>query len=103
MPLISLGLLVLLVAPSRLHLLLLRRLPAPRPLPSPWPDRRPRGGCSGPEDPCLCMVGGIRDAILFQDFHLLLGFIAIFVAALVEQPDPGQSGQLLVYRSARGL
>ena len=31
----------------------------------------------------LCMVGGIRDAILFQDFHLLLGFIAIFVAALV--------------------
>ena len=31
----------------------------------------------------LCMVGGIRDAFLFRDFHLLLGFIAIFVAALV--------------------
>ena len=30
----------------------------------------------------LCMVGGIRDAILFQDFHLLLGFVAIFAAAL---------------------
>ena len=31
----------------------------------------------------LCMVGGIRDAILFQDFHLLLGFVAIFAAVLV--------------------
>jgi len=30
----------------------------------------------------LCMVGGIRDAIMFQDFHLLLGFVAIGVAAL---------------------
>ena len=31
----------------------------------------------------LCMVGGIRDVILFRDFHLLLGFVAIFAAALV--------------------
>ena len=31
----------------------------------------------------LCMVGGIRDAILFKEFKLLLGFAAIFAAALV--------------------
>ena len=31
----------------------------------------------------LCMVGGIRDAILFKEFKLLLGFVAIFAAALV--------------------
>ncbi len=31
----------------------------------------------------LCMVGGIRDAMLFRDFHLLMGFVAIFVAVLV--------------------
>lgn len=31
----------------------------------------------------LCMVGGIRDAVLFKDFHLLLGFLAIAVAAIV--------------------
>ena len=31
----------------------------------------------------LCMVGGIRDAILFKEFKLLLGFVAIFLAALV--------------------
>ncbi len=30
----------------------------------------------------LCMVGGIRDAILFREFKLLLGFAAICVAAL---------------------
>jgi YedE family putative selenium metabolism protein len=29
------------------------------------------------------MVGGIRDAILFKEFKLLFGFIAIFAAALV--------------------
>ena len=29
------------------------------------------------------MVGGFRDAILFKDFYLLSGFIAIFVAAIV--------------------
>ena len=31
----------------------------------------------------LCMVGGIRDAILFREFKLLLGFVAVFAAALV--------------------
>ena len=31
----------------------------------------------------LCMVGGIRDAMLFKDFYLLWGFIAIIVAALI--------------------
>ncbi len=31
----------------------------------------------------LCMVGGIRDLIFFRDGHLLYGFAAIFVAALL--------------------
>ena len=31
----------------------------------------------------LCMAGGIRDAIMFQDFKLLYGFIAIFAVALL--------------------
>lgn len=31
----------------------------------------------------LCTVGGIRDALLFQDFKLLYGFIAIFLVVLV--------------------
>ena len=31
----------------------------------------------------LCMVGGMRDAILFRDFHLLTGFAAIFLAVLL--------------------
>ncbi len=31
----------------------------------------------------LCMVGGIRDAVLFREYKLLLGFVAILVAALV--------------------
>lgn len=31
----------------------------------------------------LCMVGGIRDAVLFKDFYLLSGFVAIFAAALI--------------------
>ncbi|MGB4667246.1 MAG: YedE family putative selenium transporter, partial [bacterium] len=30
----------------------------------------------------LCMVGGIRDLVMFRDWHLLSGFLAIFVAAL---------------------
>lgn len=30
----------------------------------------------------LCMVGGFRDLIMFRDFYLLYGFIAIFVVAL---------------------
>jgi len=31
----------------------------------------------------LCMVGGIRDLIMFKDSHLISGFIAIFAAALI--------------------
>ncbi|MGI6755786.1 MAG: YedE family putative selenium transporter [Atopobiaceae bacterium] len=31
----------------------------------------------------MCMVGGIRDAVLFKDNKLLLGFVAVFVAALI--------------------
>ncbi len=31
----------------------------------------------------LCMVGGLRDAVLFRDFYLLYGFIAIIAAAAV--------------------
>ncbi len=31
----------------------------------------------------MCMVGGIRDAVMLKDFHLLIGFIAIFVVVLV--------------------
>ena len=29
------------------------------------------------------MAGGLRDGIMFKDFHLLFGFIAIFVVALI--------------------
>lgn len=31
----------------------------------------------------LCMAGGVRDVVLFKDFHLIYGFIAIIVAVLV--------------------
>ena len=31
----------------------------------------------------LCMAGGIRDSIMFKDFKLLYGFVAIFLFALV--------------------
>ena len=31
----------------------------------------------------LCMVGGIRDVVLFREWKLLIGFVAIFVSALV--------------------
>lgn len=31
----------------------------------------------------LCMVGGIRDAVMFKDFKLLYGFVAIFAVVLV--------------------
>ena len=31
----------------------------------------------------LCMVGGMRDAYMFRDFSLLLGFAAIFVTVLL--------------------
>ena len=31
----------------------------------------------------LCMVGGIRDAMLFKDFKLLYGFIAVIIAVII--------------------
>ncbi len=31
----------------------------------------------------LCMVGGIRDAVMFKDFRLISGFAAIIIAVLV--------------------
>ena len=31
----------------------------------------------------LCMVGGMRDAVMFRDFNLLSGFAAIFLTVLV--------------------
>ena len=31
----------------------------------------------------LCMVGGIRDAMLFRDFKLLYGFVALFLTVLI--------------------
>ena len=31
----------------------------------------------------LCMAGGLRDVFLFRDFHLLIGFVAIFATVLV--------------------
>lgn len=31
----------------------------------------------------MCMVGGIRDILLFRDFKLISGFVSIFVAALI--------------------
>lgn len=31
----------------------------------------------------LCMVGGIRDVVMFRDFRLIAAFVAIFVAVLV--------------------
>ncbi|MBQ7887661.1 MAG: YedE-related selenium metabolism membrane protein [Clostridia bacterium] len=46
----------------------------------------------------LCMVGGIRDVVLFREFKLLFGFFAVFAAALVSNValglfNPGFSGQ----------
>ena len=31
----------------------------------------------------LCMAGGIRDVVLFKDFHLVLGFVSILVAVVI--------------------
>lgn len=50
----------------------------------------------------LCMVGGIRDFILFHETKLLLGFAAIFVAALVVNLaigkfHPGFAGQPIAH------
>ncbi len=46
----------------------------------------------------LCMVGGIRDVVLFREYKLLFGFVAILVAAFVVNLvigkfNPGFAGQ----------
>lgn len=46
----------------------------------------------------LCMVGGIRDVVLFREYKLLFGFVAILAAALVLNVvlgkfNPGFAGQ----------
>lgn len=53
----------------------------------------------------LCMVGGIRDAVLFKDFYLLAGFVAILVAAAVGNMVLGNfhvgfEGQPVAYNDA---
>ena len=40
----------------------------------------------------LCMVGGMRDAVMFQDFNLLSGFGAIFVTVLLGNIVLGKFG-----------
>ena len=52
----------------------------------------------------LCMAGGIRDAIMLKDFHLLWGFIAIFVAVLIGNLvlgkfKPGFAGQPVAFNT----
>lgn len=50
----------------------------------------------------LCMVGGIRDAVLFREWKLLCGFVAVFAAALVVNAiagnfHPGFAGQPIAH------
>ncbi len=50
----------------------------------------------------LCMSGGIRDLFLIRDFHLLLGFIGIFIGALALNLGfgffkPGFAGQPIAH------
>lgn len=50
----------------------------------------------------LCMVGGIRDAVLFREWKLLFGFLAILVTALVCNVvlgyfNPGFTGQPIAH------
>ncbi len=50
----------------------------------------------------LCMVGGLRDVFMFNDWHLLSGFIAILVAALAANAaagnfNPGFTGQPIAH------
>ncbi len=50
----------------------------------------------------LCMVGGIRDAVLFGEYKLLFGFVAILVSALIMNValgfcHPGFGGQPIAH------
>ncbi len=53
----------------------------------------------------LCTMGAIRDIILFKDFHLFYGFVAIFIVALfgnlfTGQFTPGLEGQPVAHVDA---
>ena len=43
----------------------------------------------------MCMVGGIRDIVMFKNFNLILGFVAIFVAVLVGNLILGGQGNVV--------
>lgn len=52
----------------------------------------------------LCFVGGIRDGIMFKDFHLIYGFVGVIVAAIVGNLvvgkfNPGFAGQPVAYNT----
>lgn len=52
----------------------------------------------------LCFAGGIRDAIMFKDFHLIYGFLAVIAAALVGNMivgkfNPGFAGQPVAFNT----
>lgn len=48
----------------------------------------------------LCMVGGIRDMVLFRESKLLLGFIAIFISALAMNLILTAAGSGVFFRAA---
>ena len=48
----------------------------------------------------LCMVGGIRDMILFRESKLLLGFLAIFVSALATNLILNATGDAVFFKLA---
>jgi len=81
-PLFALGLVVLaLVAPS----FIFRSTEAPGSLAAPLLVSLGAGLLIGyaAQRTRLCMVGGIRDVLMFRDTHLISGFIGIFASALV--------------------
>ncbi len=43
----------------------------------------------------MCMVGGIRDIVMFKNFNLILGFVAVFVAVLVGNIIFGGQGNVV--------
>ena len=43
----------------------------------------------------MCMVGGVRDIVLFKNFNLIIGFVAVFVAVLVGNLILGGQGNVV--------
>lgn len=81
-PLFAIGLVVLaLVAPS----FIFRSTEAPGSLAAPILISLGAGLLIGyaAQRTRLCMVGGIRDVLMFKDTHLISGFVGIFASALV--------------------